>query len=279
MNPWNPATLRPKLADAAKRLHIGLSQAQLLLAQERFLARLAGIKEGKHFVWKGGSLVLRRYSRLKIPRYTADIDLLASGLKISQVESAFKKAMEVDLDDGFSFSGISKTEMERDTPYGGDRYEIGWRLFKRPGSEILRVDVCTGDDVDPEQVSGRDVFLVDDEKEAVTVLVYPPEFVFAEKLETMVRFKTGNTRFKDFIDMWNLIQLPLSTETTREAVQRCFERRGTPLSPKKWHEILGDKEFQELMETVRGRKHASMELPAVDQIFKEIGRFLVSIEK
>ncbi|MDE0518457.1 MAG: nucleotidyl transferase AbiEii/AbiGii toxin family protein [Bdellovibrionales bacterium] len=40
----------------------------------------------------------------------------------------------------------------------------------------------------------------------ISFQVYPPEFIFAEKLETIVRFGTGNTRVKDFIDLDTLIK-------------------------------------------------------------------------
>ena len=35
--------------------------------------------------------------------------------------------------------------MERETPYGGDRFEIQWTMFDKNQSESLKVDVCAGD--------------------------------------------------------------------------------------------------------------------------------------
>ena len=40
----------------------------------------------------------------------------------------------------------------------------------------------------------------------ISFQVYPPEFILAEKLETIIRFGTGNTRVKDFIDLDILIK-------------------------------------------------------------------------
>src|SRR3989344_5220764 len=117
---WNQKTMKDILAERAKALGIPMPQAQNLLAQERFLARLATTEFGTKFIWKGGSLVLRAYSSLEIPRYTVDLDFLAKGISIDKVQAAFVKATEVNLDDGFVFGSITNGPFERDLPYGGE---------------------------------------------------------------------------------------------------------------------------------------------------------------
>jgi hypothetical protein len=89
--------VRQKLAQMAKQLGLRMPEVQLLLCQERFLARLGGIPEGRAFIWKGGSLILRLYRIESLPRYTIDIDLTVSGIPVSNVQAAFEKAMAVDL--------------------------------------------------------------------------------------------------------------------------------------------------------------------------------------
>jgi hypothetical protein len=73
----NEKDLKIRLLETMKRLHLRPPQVQLLLAQERFLARVACIDLENKLVWKGGSLILRRYSVLNPPRFTVDIDLLS----------------------------------------------------------------------------------------------------------------------------------------------------------------------------------------------------------
>ena len=41
----------------------------------------------------------------------------------------------------------------------------------------------------------------------IQVCSYPKEFIFAEKLETVVYRDIGNTRMKDFHDLYSLISL------------------------------------------------------------------------
>ncbi len=69
---WKPHFIREVLVVKSKEFGLRLPQMQMLLAQERFLSRLFSLNEGKNFIWKGGSLFLREYSELDIPRYTVD---------------------------------------------------------------------------------------------------------------------------------------------------------------------------------------------------------------
>ena len=89
---WNQTEFNNKVAAVAKKLNIKRFEAQLLLAQERFLIRLTSIEEGQGFVWKGGSLLLRKYMPEKTIRFTVDIDLLAKGIAVESSEDIFKKS-------------------------------------------------------------------------------------------------------------------------------------------------------------------------------------------
>lgn len=139
-----------KLRRTAKDLGLRLPDAQLLCAQERFLVRIMSLPEGQNFIWKGGSLVLRAYRSLDVPRFTVDIDLMIQGLDIDKTTSIFESACRIDLDDGFDFGKITIDRMQRETPYGGYRYEIEWSYDNRPGPQALKIDVCTGDTVKDE---------------------------------------------------------------------------------------------------------------------------------
>ena len=78
---WTPHEIRNHLEDLQDRFHFKMPQMQTLLCQERFLLRLYQLKEGKNYIWKGGSLLVRRYQALhQKPRWT--VDLYRSGLKV-----------------------------------------------------------------------------------------------------------------------------------------------------------------------------------------------------
>lgn len=163
--------------------------------------------------------------------------------------------------------------MVRETPYGGERYSIDWHFFRKPQSYVLRVDVCAGDDVVEEEIKTTQAFLLSEPSELI-LSIYPKEFIFAEKLETLSRFETGNTRLKDFIDMWGLIRMGMSSPRVKIAIKRCFERRKVLIEPEKWQAILNDKEFIEITEGQRKRRYLELETPPVRELFEEISDYL-----
>jgi len=58
--------------------------------------------------------------------------------------------------------------------------------------------------------------------------MYPPEVVIAEKLHAMVVLDIGNSRMKDFYDVWYLAQTgSFELSTLRVAVRATFNRRRT----------------------------------------------------
>jgi hypothetical protein len=103
-------------------------------------------------------------------------------------------------------------------------------FFSKPGARRLKIDACAGDAVVPNIVTANEAFLLPIGTNNIELRVYPKEFVIAEKLETIARFRTGNTRCKDFIDIWMLIQTGVDLQAVSEALRMCFSNAGL-LSP------------------------------------------------
>ena len=270
--------LRIKLKQLAKDLRLRTPEVQMLLCQERFLARLGSIAEGAAFIWKGGSLILRLYRTEGQPRYTIDVDLSVSGISTDSVRSVLQKAMAIDLQDGFAFTSIVVQPMERDLPYGGDRYELDWTFFSKQGARKLKIDACAGDVVVPNIVTAKEAFLLPIGTNKIEFRVYPKEFVFAEKLETIARFRTGNTRCKDFIDIWTLIQTGVDVKALSEAIRMCFSNRGTSFSVQEIRNILTDTLFQDRLETHRKRHFADLDVPEIRKVSEDILELLGSLK-
>jgi hypothetical protein len=112
--------------------------------------------------------------------------------------------------------------MERETSYGGDGYEISWTMFGKNQSAPLRIDVATGDIVEVDHNNLYDLALLPEDGVYISAYVYPLEFIFAEKLETIFRFGTGNTRVKDLIDLWTLIKFGPDEKKLKKSVKLCF---------------------------------------------------------
>jgi predicted nucleotidyltransferase component of viral defense system len=271
MTIWNQQTIREQLIKKSKEMRFRLPQMQMLFAQERFLARLYLLPEGKHFIWKGGSLLIRKYSNVEIPRYTVDIDLLLKGTGYKNTLGILEKACNLDLNDGFEYSNaIVITPMERVTPYGGDGYSIQWKMFDKNQSSPLRVDVATGDVVDVDQSDFYDLALLPDDSLHISAYVYPPEFIFAEKLETIFRFGAGNTRAKDLIDLRVLINFGMDEKKIKKSVEACFKNRDENFSLSTLQDILEDDFFVKNMERLFKAKFGYLKLPQVRILIQEI---------
>lgn len=274
---WNQKIMKEMLAERAKALGIRMPQAQNLLAQERFLARLGKTEFGTKFIWKGGSLILRAYSTLEIPRYTVDLDFLAKGIPVSDVKNAFADAIKVHLDDGFVFGKITTVPMERDLPYGGERFEIAWTLFGKQNSESLKIDVAAGDVVKERNIQASKLFLCPDADETLSLLIYPPEFIIAEKLETVANFGTGNTRVKDLIDLWTLKQ-SAPIQDLLPAISQCFQNRKAELNWNEIKEILSDESYAQFVAEAIKRNYHHLKLPATKVILKELSLWIDELE-
>ncbi len=270
----NERELRLKLSQLANELALRLPEVQMLLCQERFLARLGSLPEGQLFIWKGGSLIARLYRTTEIPRYTIDVDLSVGGLPFSNVTAILEKAMGVDLNDGFVFTSITSQPMEGDLPYGGDRFELDWGFFSKQSPRRLKIDACAGDVVEPDTTTTSEAFILPFASENIELKVYPKEFILAEKLETMLRFSTGNTRCKDFIDIWMLIQSGIVPASLRRAIELCFANRRTELSLKTVKEILTDALFIDRLEKYRRRHFANLATPDMRNIAVDILRMI-----
>ena len=136
--------------------------------------------------------------------------------------------------------------MKRETPYGGERFFIDWSLFDKHQSESLKIDICSGDSVEPETVKANELCIIQDTNN-ISFRVYPPEFIFAEKLETILRFGTGNTRVKDFIDLYTLIRKGLDILKLKKAVRMCFKCRKREFQVEELLIILNDKDFVDFL--------------------------------
>ena len=130
-------------------------------------------------------------------------------------------------EDGITFDleSLKVSPIRENQKYQGRRANLHARLGK---AQIpVRVDFGFGNAV---------TSVVDEERlptliagvPAPLLRTYPRVATIAEKFETMVQLGARNSRMKDFYDVWALSEtFPFEGTELREAVERCFERRGT----------------------------------------------------
>jgi Nucleotidyl transferase AbiEii toxin, Type IV TA system len=96
------------------------------------------------------------------------------------------------------------------------------------GAKIpFQIDIGFGDAIVPDPIDVNYPTLLDDV--APNIRTYPREAVIAEKLHAMVTHGEGNSRYKDFYDVFVLsTRCAFPGATLTSAIQATFTRRQTP---------------------------------------------------
>lgn len=224
-------SFKAKLRAIAKEKNRDPSDLWQTLTLERFLVRLAKSKYRDQFVLKGG-ILLSKY--LEIGRETTDLDFLAKKIsnQVSTLQTVFEEIAGTDLNDGFIFKEVKASELTH--PHMGyPGVEISMMAYFGSTRFKVAIDIGFGDIVEAisykiklTNYSKGDLF-----EDCVELACYPKEFIFAEKLETIIHRGSFNSRMKDFHDIYSMISsstLP-SFKSLESIIRIVFEHRETKL--------------------------------------------------
>jgi len=198
------------------------------LVLERFLVRLSQSEYAPQFILKGGVL-LAHYVELN--RHTLDLDFLVKKLSndTGKLKRVLADVIRQPVNDGFTFTDLKVKNLSHPhMKYPGLRATM-WSLFGKTRFQV-NVDLGFGDVITPTTmtmplISGNKGALLESE---VEVICYPKEFIFAEKLETIIYRGADNSRMKDFHDLGILIGSGLlDPKRTERVVELVFEHRET----------------------------------------------------
>lgn len=223
-------SIKEKIKALAKERESTFAELWRNLILERFLTRLAKSPYKEKFILKGGML-LAKY--IYLGRETQDLDFFIQ--KLSNTEHSLRIALQaicdIDANDSFSFEVIKIKILDHpQLAYTGA--ETTLQALFGATKTVIRMDLGFGDRVEPIE---HPIDLTSTAKgplfeNRISLHCYPKEFIFAEKLETVV-FRGGeNTRMKDFHDLYSLVRLDvLDSFLAKKAVQLVFHNRKTPL--------------------------------------------------
>jgi predicted nucleotidyltransferase component of viral defense system len=223
-------SVKAKLKALAKERDTPFSQLWRNLILERFLTRLSHSSYRDHFILKGGTL-LAKY--LPLGRETQDLDFFIRNL--SNTEKALTVALQaicsLDVNDSFVFE-MAKVKVLEHVHMAYTGAEISLVAKFGATQTTVHMDLGFGDIVEaidyPIDLTATAKAPLFESK--ISLRCYPKEFIFAEKLETVVFRGEGNTRMKDFHDLYALISLGNLHETPVEkAIQLVFHHRKTSL--------------------------------------------------
>ena len=266
----NEEQIKSRLINISKEEKRTFNDLLKQLAFERMLARVASSTHRDQLIFKGG-LCLKQF--VDTERETKDIDFLLREINSNtdKVKKLFEEVLILDLNDSFHFDLATVSALEAESKqYPGYRVTIQVNLGKT--KDTLQVDIGIGDVVDEfemhlQLLKYKGSPLMGDQ--SVSVLAYPPEYIFSEKLQAIIDLGSLNSRMKDYFDCHILIsQNALDTKKVKDAVTKTFKHRKTEI-----HKIEeADAEMVRLWNTFQNKITASPK-PFGD-VIKEINNYL-----
>jgi hypothetical protein len=222
------ASVRQRLLNVARGRGENFQRTLTRYGLERLLYQLSTSPHRDRFLLKGA--VLLTAWRPEAYRATKDLDLLGRGDPSPEsLVELFRSLCAIPAEsDGLTFqpNSVRAAPIREAEQYGGLRVTL---LALLGNARIpLQVDIGFGDVVTPGPTEVEVPTLLG--APPLRLLGYPRETVVAEKLHAMVVLGLGNSRMRDFFDVWALARdFDFTGRTLAAAICATFTRRGTPV--------------------------------------------------
>ena len=220
------ASVRARLLNLAKAEQTDFNAVLVRYALERFLYRLGQSAHADHFVLKGAMLFNLWYAMPHRP--TRDVDLLGFGTSdLESIAQTFREIVSIAAADGMVFdpASVMVGEIRKNAGYAGARVLVSAELARARCK--VQIDIGFGDAVTPGPVDATYPVLLADIA-APQLRTYPVYTVVAEKLHAMVLLGMTNSRVKDYLDVWVLLEREvLDAHVLATAIAATFRRRAT----------------------------------------------------
>lgn len=196
---------------------------------ERFLYRLSRSKYMDKFILKGGLLFYGWSIPLRRP--TRDVDFRGyCNNSDESVRQAIKDVIvEPVPDDGIMFDpltiAVERTQIDAD--YVGVRAKFTGYLGR---TRIpMQIDIGFSDVLATRAEQVDYPTLLSDTK-SPRLKGYPRESIVSEKFHAMIRLATLNSRFKDYYDIWLLVEnFEFDGRSLQKAIEKTFVKRQTEI--------------------------------------------------
>lgn len=250
MTAINIESLKAKLLFLAKEQNIDFQVVLNRFGTEQFLARLSTSPLAEKFIFKGGSLLVYL---IETHRHTRDIDFsIKEQPKQSNLLAMVQSILDISINDGIQWEPAKSEILDHpDLEEPGLRVICHFHLGKMRGQ--VHMDLAIGDVVQPVKISlprirYKGIPLIGED---FSLLSYPSESIFAEKLHIIISKRENNTRMKDYYDLAKLSQQISDYQKLRQAIEATFNNRRTLLIQsvtfdsnaleilqKQWHNFL-----------------------------------------
>lgn len=222
--------VKQKLKTISKDSKVPFNSLLDTLFLERFLVRISKSQYADKLIFKGGMCLAQI---IKLGRETKDIDFLLTTVKanLQSTKKIMKEIAAIKINDNFVFTHVSVEELSIEhKKYPGYRVSIQGSLGQIKNK--ITIDIGIGDVVRPKAL---DVELINSNgplfEETISLIAYPPEYIFSEKLEAILYLGDINSRMKDFYDCYRMIEVGvLDKKQLKQAIEETLKNRQTTLN-------------------------------------------------
>lgn len=172
-------------------------------------------------------------------RTTMDIDanITRMNFEKSAIEEMINKIIAIKIDDNVVIEIDKNIPIKEDNKYGGYRFKL---ISKLSNLRIpFSIDISTGDLITPRAIRYNYKTIL--ENNNISLYTYNYETIIAEKLETILKRNTANSRMKDYYDLyyfvtykWNDIDMNI----LRTAISTTFKHRNSEEYLQKFNTIM-----------------------------------------
>ena len=222
------ASVRDRLATKARKSDQTFNEVLQYYGNERLLYRLSRSEYADKFILKGALLFIGWGVALRRP--TRDIDFRGYEFNtIDHIEEVFRHICGITVEeDGLQFDpdSVKAERIMEDDQYEGIRVRFQGNL----GRAIIhmQVDIGFSDAVvtNPEWIDYPTLL----DMPSPRIRAYPLENMIAEKFEAMVSLGLGNSRLKDYYDLYVVSRIfEVDGPSLANAIAITFESRNTPI--------------------------------------------------
>lgn len=193
----------------------GLFGPQAFLRYVMFTFLDCLFEETDEFIFKGGNLL---WLYVKTPRHTIDLDLVTrSSKRTEKIKELLKNACVRSKEKGITFHLISFEEIEKQGSMGSAA-TIEYKT-KEGASNTFDLDIVYS-------LPTKSKLLVSPIDETHKIRGSSIEEIIADKVTACHRFRGGNTRMKDYDDLWRISKSDLAIKWT--TVKRLLKAREVP---------------------------------------------------
>lgn len=233
--------LKDQIKNLALANHVPAQAVLQNFMLERLLERISISKYADMLVLKGGMLIAAMVGISN--RTTMDMDATLRGYPLSAetIRIAFSEICAIQLDDEVNLTLERVEPIHDQDEYGGYRVAIiaKYETINTP----LKIDITTGDIITPDAV--RYALHSNFENKLIEIWAYNPETILAEKVETVLRRSTLNTRPRDFYDIY------IITKTQRHSINRKIFSAALDATSKKRDSLLALQDKETILRTIQ----------------------------